>query len=259
LQNINAKLQELESELQQLQDEIQQSEMQEQETPPQEKQSTSTPKQPPTTAQKPQTPTTAKNKVEASTPKTKTPKTTVTKNANAKTNPVPASKSNPKATPVHAPKPVTKPTPKPRTLKEIDLELNIIESKLSGLKHASDVDMLFGYKIQDIERNLGSAGFFERLKMNKEIAHQEKLRSDFHKETVEKYGTESQLKSQKDKLLAEKTRIENATGVTAAREAEQERKRDEVIQRHQERERYNAERKAKRLENPDRGKDELSK
>ena len=256
LQNINAKLQELESELQQLQDEIQQSELQEQETPPQEKPSTATPKQPPTTTQKSQTPTTAKNKVEASTPKTATPKTNVTKNANTKTNPVPISKSKPKTAPTHAPKPVTKPTPKPRTLKEVDLELNIIESKLSGLKHASDIDMLYGYKIQDIERNLSSAGFFERLKMNKEIARQEKLRSDFHEKTVKEYGTESQLKSEKSKLLAEKTRIENATGVTAAREAEQQRKRDEVIQRHQDRDRYNAERKAKRLENPSVNKSE---
>jgi len=60
-------------------------------------------------------------------------------------------------------------------------------------------------------------------------------------------------------LLAEKTRIENATGVTAAREAEEQRKRDAVIQRHRDRDRYNAERKAKRLENPSKGKNEYSK
>ena len=64
--------------------------------------------------------------------------------------------------------------------------------------------------------------------------------------------------SQKDKLLAEKFRIENTTGITAAREAEQQRKRDEVIQRHQCRDRYNAERKVKRLENPNLKKDEAS-
>ena len=93
--------------------------------------------------------------------------------------------------------------------------------------------------------------------MNKEIARQEKLRSDFHEKTVKEYGTESQLKLQKDKLLTEKLRIENSTGVTAAREAEQQRKRDAVIQQRESRDRYNAERKAKRLENPNKGKDEL--
>jgi len=142
---------------------------------------------------------------------------------------------------------------------EVDIELKIIHNKLLGLKHASDVDMLYGYKIQDIERNLSSAGFWERRKMQKEIAEQEKKRSDFYKETKVKYGTESQLKSEQSKLLAEKTRIENATGITAAREAEQQRRRNEVVQRHQERDRYNAERKVKRLENPSKGKNELSK
>jgi len=42
--------------------------------------------------------------------------------------------------------------------------------------------------------------------------------------------------------------------ITAAREAEQQ--RDEVVQRHQDRDRYNAERKAKRLENPNANKNE---
>jgi len=36
-------------------------------------------------------------------------------------------------------------------LKEVDIELGIIETKLLGLKHAPDVNMLFGYKIQDSE------------------------------------------------------------------------------------------------------------
>jgi len=45
-------------------------------------------------------------------------------------------------------------------------------------------------------------------------------------------------------------------GKGGTREAEQQRKRDAVVQRHQERERYNAERKAKRLENPSKGKEE---
>ena|GEM_PF-3985927 len=35
--------------------------------------------------------------------------------------------------------------------------------------------------------------------MQKEIAEQEKKRSDFHRKTVKEYGTESQLKLQKDK------------------------------------------------------------
>ena len=192
-------------------------------------------------------------------PKTPEPitKIEVAKKTNTKTNPTPVPKSKPKAAPTPSPKPVVKPKTKlkPRNLKEVDIELGIIHTKLLGLKHASDVDMLYGYKIQDIERNLSSAGFWERRKMQKEIAHQEKLRSDFHKETVEKYDTKPQLEKQKDNLLAEKLQIENAIGVTAAREAEQQRKRDEVIQRHQDRDRYNAECKTKRLVNPNRNKD----
>jgi len=108
--------------------------------------------------------------------------------------------------------------------------------------------MSYNHNIQDIERNLSSVGFFERRKMNKEIALQEKKRSDYQKDTTKKYGTTWQLESDKSKLLKEKTQIENATGVTAAREAEQQRKRDAVIQQQQDRDRYNAERKAKRLE-----------
>ena len=78
------------------------------------------------------------------------------------------------------------------------------------------------------------------------------------KDTTKKYGTTWQLESEKSKLLKEKTQIENATGVTAAREAEQQRKRDAVIQQQQDRDRYYAERKAKRLENPNRGKNSPS-
>ncbi|MCL2427056.1 MAG: hypothetical protein FWD05_12070 [Oscillospiraceae bacterium] len=59
-------------------------------------------------------------------------------------------------------------------------------------------------------------------------------------------------------MLKEKTQIENATGVTAARELEQQRKRDAVIQQQQDRDRYNAERRAKRLENPSKNKSDLS-
>ena len=62
----------------------------------------------------------------------------------------------PTATPASAPpqKPKPKAKPKLRTLKEVDLELDIIETKLSGLRHASSIDMSYGYKIQDIQRNL---------------------------------------------------------------------------------------------------------
>jgi len=166
----------------------------------------------------------------------------------------------PKATPAQSPpqKPKPKAKPKLRTLKEVDLELDIIETKLSGLRHASSIDMSYGYKIQDIQRNLSNAGFFERRKMLKEIAAEEQKRNDFYKETVKKYGYAPQLESDKAKLLAEKVRIENATGVTAAREADKQAKRDVVITQRESRDRYNAERKAKRLENPNRGKDEQS-
>jgi len=232
IENINSRLQALEIELQKL-----------------EQPKTDTPKP---IAPKSSVPVTSKIPIP-------TTKTDVAKTTNAKSNPDPVPKSKPKATPTTTPKPVVKPTskPKPRTLKQVDLELGIIETKLSGLKHASDVDMLMGYKIQDIERNLSSAGFWERRKMQKEIAEQEKKRSDFYKETAQKYGAKPQLEKEKDRLLDEKLRIENATGITAAREAEQQRKRDAVIQQRESRDRYYAERKARRLENPSKGKDEL--
>ena len=100
--------------------------------------------------------------------------------------------------------PTATPKPSPRTLKEVDLELGIIEGKLSRLEHASKVIMSYDHKIQDIERNLSSAGFFERRKMNKEIAEQEKRRSEYQKDTTKKYGTTWQLESEKSKLLTEK-------------------------------------------------------
>jgi len=118
--------------------------------------------------------------------------------------------------------------------------------------------MSYNYKIQDIQRNLSSAGFFERRKMQKEISTQEQNRNAYQKDTTKKYGTKTQLESEKSKLLKEKTQIENATGVTAAREAEQQRKRDDVVRRQQDRDYYNAERKAKRLENPSKNKNEPS-
>ena len=182
------------------------------------------------------------NKDEVETDTAKMPKP-VTKTATPK-------KSISEASSTLKAKPTPAPSFKPRTLKEVDLELSIVETKLSRLEHASKVIMGYGHKIQDIERNLNSAGFFERRKMNKDIATQEKKRSDYEKDTTKKYGTAWQLESEKSKLLKEKTQIENATGITATREAEKQRKRDAVIQRQQDRDRYNAERKAKRLENP---------
>jgi hypothetical protein len=118
--------------------------------------------------------------------------------------------------------------------------------------------MGYDHKIQDMERNLSTAGFFERRKMNKEIAEQEKKRSDFYNETTKNYGTRPELEKEQSKLLAEKRLIENSTGITAMREAGQQRKRDEVIRQRESRDRYNAERKAKRLTNPCANRDEQS-
>ena len=52
--------------------------------------------------------------------------------------------------------------------------------------------------------------------------------------------------------------MEDATGVTAAKERDIQQKRNEVIQRQQDRDHQNAERKAKRLANPNlsKGKNE---
>ena len=242
IEKINATLLVLEMELEQLKAD----ELQQQETPP-----AATPKQSNPVAVKVETDT-------PKPPKTATDQTVATKSTTAKSDTTPTPKPKPKTYPTPAPKPVVKPMPKPRTLQQVDLELSIIESKLSRLEHASKVIMSYDHKIQDIERNLSSAGFFERRKMNKEIANQERKRSDYQKDTTKKYGTTWQLESEKSKLLKEKTQIENATGVTAAREAEQQRKRDAVIQQQQDRDRYNAERRAKRLENPSRDKNSPS-
>jgi len=228
---------------------------------------------PSVTMPKSPSPVLVKNEVKNDIPKTPKPttaKTDVAKNTNTKANtaPVPkpkskpittqnpTPKSKPKTNQTSAQKPTTKPKPKPRTLKQVEIELGIIESKLSGLRHADTVMALYDQKIQDIERNLHTVGFFERRKMNKEIAEQEKKRSDFQKETTKNYGTRPQLEKAKDNLLAEKRQIENSTGITAIREAEQQCKRDEVIRQRESRDRYNAERKAKRLENSSKGKNE---
>ena len=96
--------------------------------------------------------------------------------------------------------------------------------------------------------------------MQKEISTEEQRRDSYEAETIKKYGTKPKLKKEKSKLLAEKKRIEDATGVTAAREREEERKRNEVIRQQQERDRRNAERRAERLANPNqvKGKNEQS-
>ena len=264
IENINATLRKLEAELEQLKaDELREIQQQQQKSQQQEIPPATTPKSP--------SPVLIKNEVKTDIPKTPKPTTTkteVVKNTNVKANTAPAPKPKPKSitTQNHVPKPkanqtpvqkpATKPKPKPRTLKQVDLELDIVETKLSRLNHADTVLTLYDHKIQDMERNLHTVGFFERRKMNKEIAEQEKKRSDFQKETTKNYGTRPQLERAKDNLLAEKRRIENATGITAMREAEQQRKRDEVIRQRESRDRYNAERKSKRLTNPNRGKDE---
>jgi len=247
IENINATLRKLEAELEQLKaDELREIQQQQKQSQQQETPSDTMPKSPKPTTTKTEVARNTNAKVNtAPTPK---PKPITTQN------PVPKSKPKTNQTPVT--KPVSKPKPKPRTLKQVDLELNIIETKLSRLNHADTVLTLYDHKIQDMERNLSTVGFFERRKMNKEIAEQEKKRSDFQKETTKNYGTRPQLEKAKDNLLAEKRQIENATGITAMREREQKQKRDEVIKQRQNRERYNAERKAKRLENPNRGKNE---
>ena len=188
-------------------------------------------------APKPTTPVTPKSPkviVKTETPKNAKPKTSQASVAKPKT----------------APAPTPKPKPKPMTLKEVDREIRIIDNKLSSLEHASKVIMGYDHSILDIRRNLSSAGFFEHLKMLKEISQKEKKRNDYQKDIERKYGTESQLETEKANLLVEKKRIEDATGVTAAREFEQQRKRDVAIKQRQERERYNAERKVMRLETP---------
>ena len=86
--------------------------------------------------------------------------------------------------------------------------------------------------------------------MLKEITTEEQRRDSYEADTTKKYGTKPKLEKEKSKLLAEKKQIEDATGVTAAKERDVQQKRNEVIQRQQDRDRQNAERKAKRLANP---------
>ena len=102
----------------------------------------------------------------------------IVKNTTPKTNTAIAPK--PKPTVIQTP--ATTPKPKRKTLKEVDLEINIVETKLSRLDHASSVIMSYNHKIQDIERNLSSAGFFERRKMQKEISSQVQKRNAYQKD-----------------------------------------------------------------------------
>ena len=149
---------------------------------------------------------------------------------------------------------ITKPVQKLKTLKQVDKEIDIVETKLQRLEHAKTVIVSYNHKIEDIQRNLHTVGWWERRKMLKEIALEEQRRDSYEAETTKKYGTKPKLDKEKSKLLAEKKQIEDATGVTAAREREEQRKRNEVVRQQQERDRYNAERKAKRLANPSKGK-----
>jgi hypothetical protein len=77
---------------------------------------------------------------------------------------------------------------------------------------------------------------------------QEQKRNSYKTDATKKYGTKPQLEKQKSVLLKEKKQIEDATGVTAARELEQQKKRDEVIRQHQERDRYKPEFDGKNME-----------
>jgi len=224
MQNINIAIQKLENELQQLIDEQRQEETQQKQDIP-------------TTTQKITTADFTKK------PKAKTAPTTQTK-----ANPVQAPKANTQ----------TKPIQKPKTLKQVDKEIDIVETKLQRLEHAETVIMLYNQKIEDIQRNLNSVGWWERRKMLKEITTEEQRRNSYEADTTKKYGTKSKLEKEKSKLLTEKKQIENATGVTAAKEREEQRKRNEVIRLQQERDRYNAERKAQRLANPSKSKNEPS-
>ena len=159
-----------------------------------------------------------------------TPTPKVVKSDSAKT-PTSQDKTKPTPTPITStPLPLTKPAQKPRTLKQVDKEIEIVETKLQRLDSADQVVVSYNHRLQDDQRNLSSVGFFERRKMQKEIANTEQQCDSYQAETTKKYGTRPQLEKQKSKLLSEKERIENATGITAVREHEEQRKRNEAMQ-----------------------------
>ena len=246
INKINSAILKLESELQQIISEQQQEE----------------------THQKQDIPTPTQKATETDTTKKSTAQTATT--AQAKTISAQPPKPHPIIKPVQSPKDENKPTQspkittqakpvqKPKTLKQVDKEIEIVETKLQRLEHASTVIMRYNQGIEDIQRNLHTVGWWERRKMQKEISTEEQRRDSYEAETTKKYGTKPKLEKEKSKLLAEKKQIEDATGVTAAKERAIQQKRNEVIQRQQDRDRQNAERKAKRLANPSKGKNEPS-
>ena len=222
--NINAEILKLENELQQIKDEQRQEEVQQKQKQQEQKIPTPTPK--------------------------------VVKSDSVKNSTAPTKSKHVSTSKTPTPPPQTKPVQKPKTLKQVEKEIDIVETKLQRLDFADKVLMSYDHRIQDIQRNLSSAGFFERRKMQKEIATTEQQRKSYVADTAKKYGNRTELVYKKSKLLAEKKQIEDSTGVTAAREREEQRKRNEVIGRQQERDRRNAESQAKRLANPSKGKNE---
>jgi len=239
IENNNAKLQELEAELQRLKDE----QLEEPSTAPAPFEGYTKP----FTAELEKK--LAQSKIDTPTPiapKLPNPVTPKSSKAIVKTEAPKNAKPKTSHAPVAKPKTAPAPTPKPKTLKEVNREIRIIDNKLSDLEHAEKVIMGYDHSILDIRRNLSSAGFFERRKMQKEIATKEQQRDDYQKNAEKKYGIDYLLENEKDNLLIEKKQIEDATGITDAREHEQQRKRDAAIQKQQDRDRYNAERNRNR-------------
>ena len=144
---------------------------------------------------------------------TKKPTTeTVTATATTKTaksNPPQTPKSETKAKPIQTSKPQsqTKPIQKPKTLKEVNMEIEIVETKLQRLEHAETVIMLYNQKIEDIQRNLNSVGWWERRKMLKELSFEEQRRDTYEADAIKKYGTKPKLENKKPNCLPRKSRL----------------------------------------------------
>ena len=199
IQNINATILKLENELEQLINEQQQDEQQQ----AQQKQDIAitdipTPAQKTTQTDITKADTVKADSVKKSTPQTATPSTPQAKPKSAQSTkaetqikPVQPAKSTMQTKPVQTAKATTptKPTPKPRTLAIVDKEIDIVETKLQRLEHASSVITSYNYKIQDIERNLNSVGWWEWRKMLKEISTEEQRRDSYEADTTKKYGT----------------------------------------------------------------------
>ena len=138
-----------------------------------------------------------------------TPSKPISKSPNSVTKTATPSQPKPSATRNTVSKSATpKPTPinkpKLRTLQEVNLEINITEQRLSRLEHVARVLMSYDHSILDMQRNLSSCNFFERIKMKKEIASQEQKRNAYEANAQEEYGYKSSVESKKTKLLAEK-------------------------------------------------------